>query len=118
MTKPTTLIYSFSYRRVSVNSNTLQVSLSQIPLLAQPVRVGGPGITDIRDTRDVPLDAHHGTFTTGEIFLADGKFGSQANFDRIDISNATYFDFGPRHWVFARQTGTDRSAPSAMATSS
>jgi outer membrane protein insertion porin family len=111
LTKPTTLIYSFSYRRVSVNSNTLQVSLSQIPLLAQPVRVGGPGITDIRDTRDVPLDAHHGTFSTGEIFLADGKFGSQANFARIDFSNATYFDFGPRHWVFARQTryGQERS---------
>ena len=41
VTKPTTLIYSFSYRRVVVNSNTLQVSLSEIPLLAQPVRVGG-----------------------------------------------------------------------------
>jgi outer membrane protein insertion porin family len=111
VTKPTTLIYSFSYRRVSVNSNTLQVSLSQIPLLAQPVRVGGPGITYIRDTRDVPLDAHHGTFNTGEIFLADGKFGSQANFNRIDLSNATYYDFGRNHWVFARQTryGQERS---------
>jgi len=111
VTKPTTLIYSFSYRRVSVNSNTLQVSLSEIPLLAQPVRVGGPGITYIRDTRDVPLDAHHGTFNTGEIFLADGKFGSQANFDRIDLSNSTYYDFGPNHWVFARQTryGQERS---------
>ncbi|MGB8535285.1 MAG: POTRA domain-containing protein [Acidobacteriaceae bacterium] len=111
LTKPTTLIYSFSYRRVSVNSNTLQVSLSQIPLLAQPVRVGGPGITYIRDTRDVPLDAHHGTFNTGEIFLADGKFGSQANFDRIDLSNSSYYDLGPTHWVFARQTryGQERS---------
>jgi outer membrane protein assembly factor BamA len=111
LTKPTTLIYSFSYRRVSVNSNTLQVSLSQIPLLAQPVRVGGPGLTYIRDTRDVPLDAHHGTFNTGEVFLADGKFGSQANFDRIDLSNATYYDFGRNHWVFARQTryGQERS---------
>jgi outer membrane protein insertion porin family len=111
VTKPTTLIYSFSYRRVSVNSSTLQVSLSEIPLLAQPVRVGGPGITFIRDTRDVPLDAHHGTFNTGEIFLADAKFGSQANFDRIDLSNATYYDFGRDHWVFARQTryGQERS---------
>ncbi len=111
VTKPTTLIYSFSYRRVSVNSNTLQVSLSQIPLLAQPVRVGGPGITFIRDTRDVALDAHHGSFNTGEIFLADGKFGSQANFDRIDLSNSTYYDLGRNHWVFARQTryGQERS---------
>jgi outer membrane protein insertion porin family len=111
VTKPTTLIYSFSYRRVSVNSNTLQVSLSEIPLLAQPVRVGGPGITFIRDTRDVALDAHHGSFNTGELFLADGKFGSQANFDRVDLSNSTYYDLGRNHWVFARQTryGQERS---------
>jgi outer membrane protein insertion porin family len=111
VTKPTTLIYSFSYRRVSVNSNTLQVSLAEIPLLAQPVRVGGPGLTWIRDTRDVALDAHHGSFSTGELFLADGKFGSQANFNRIDLTNATYYDFGRDHWVIARQTryGQERS---------
>ncbi len=111
VSKPITLIYSMSYRRVVVNASTLQVSLAQIPLLAQPVRVGGPGFTYIRDTRDVPLDAHHGTFNTGEIFGADSKFGSQANFDRIDLSNATYYDFGHNHWVFARQTryGQERS---------
>jgi outer membrane protein insertion porin family len=111
VTKPTTLIYSFSYRRVSVNAATLQVSLPEIPLLAQPVRVGGPGLTYIRDTRDVPLDAHHGTFNTGEIFLSDGKFGSQANFARVDMSNSSYYDFGREHWVFARQTryGQERS---------
>ncbi len=109
--KPTTLIYSLSYRRVSVNANTLQVSLAQIPLLAQPVRVGGPGTTFIRDTRDVALDAHHGSFTTGEVFLAGNKFGSQANFSRLDLSNATYYDFGRDHWVIARQTryGQERS---------
>ena len=111
VTKPTTLIYSFSYRRVSVNASTLQVSQPEIPLLAQPVRVGGPGITYIRDTRDVPLDAHHGTFNTGEVFLSDGKFGSQANFARVDLSNSSYYDFGRRHWVIARQTryGQERS---------
>jgi outer membrane protein insertion porin family len=111
VTKPTTLIYSFSYRRVSVNANTLQVSLPEIPLLAQPVRVGGPGITYIRDTRDVALNAHHGTFNTGEVFFADGKFGSQANFARVDLSNSSYYDLGRHHWVIARQTryGQERS---------
>jgi outer membrane protein insertion porin family len=111
ISKPTTLIYSFSYRRVTVNANTLQVSLAEIPLLAQPVRVGGPGITFVRDTRDDPLDAHHGTFNTGEVFLSDGSFGSQANFARVDLSNSTYFDFGRDHWVIARQTryGQERS---------
>jgi outer membrane protein insertion porin family len=111
ISKPTTLIYSFGYRRVSVNANTLQVSLSEIPLLAQPVRVGGPGFTYIRDTRDVPLDAHHGTFNTGEVFFAAGIFGSQANFSRLDLSNSSYYDVGRNHWVLARQTryGQERS---------
>jgi outer membrane protein insertion porin family len=111
LTRPTTLIYSFSYRRVVVNSATLQVSLAEIPLLAQPVRVGGPGMTYIRDTRDVALDAHHGSFNTGEVFLSDGKFGSQANFARVDLSNSTYYSFGRDHWVLARQTryGQERS---------
>ena len=111
VSKPTTLIYSFSYRRVSVNSSTLQVSLSEIPLYAQPVRVGGPGITFIRDTRDVPLDAHHGTFNTGEVFLSDGIFGSQANFARVDLQNSSYYAFGRDRWVIARQTryGQERS---------
>jgi outer membrane protein insertion porin family len=111
VTKPTTLIYSLSYRRVSVNASTLQVSQPDVPLFAQPVRVGGPGVTYIRDTRDVPLDAHHGTFNTGEVFLSDGKFGSQANFARVDLSNSSYYDVGRRHWVIARQTryGQERS---------
>jgi outer membrane protein insertion porin family len=98
------LIYSLSYRRVSVNAGTLQVSLSQIPLYAQPARVGGPGVTWIRDTRDVPLDAHRGSLTTAEQFFADSHFGSQANFNRIDVSNATYYELGRDHWVLARQT--------------
>jgi outer membrane protein insertion porin family len=102
--KANSLIYSLSYRRVSVNASTLQVSLALIPLLAQPVRVGGPGLTWIRDTRDVPLDAHRGSLTTAQQFLADSGFGSEANFNRIDVSNATYYDLGRDHWVVARQT--------------
>ena len=102
--KANNFIYSLSYRRVSVNAATLQVSLAQIPLYAQPTRVGGPGVTWIRDTRDVPLDAHRGSFTTAEQFLADSVFSSQANFNRIDVTNATYYDVGRDHWVVARQT--------------
>ncbi len=104
VTKPTTLIYSWSYREVKVNPNSIQVSIALIPLLSQPARVGGPGFNYIRDTRDDALDAHHGTFNTVALFLSDSKFGSQANFDRIDITNSSYYDFGKRHWVLARQT--------------
>lgn len=111
LSKPSTLIYSFSYREVKVNPNSIQVSLALIPLLSQPARIGGPGLQYIRDTRDDPLDAHHGTFNTLSTFFANSKFGSQSNFGRIDLTNATYYDFGRRHWVFARETryGQERS---------
>ncbi len=104
VTKPTTLIYSWSYREVKVNPNSIQVSLALIPLLSQPARVGGPGFNFIRDTRDDALDAHHGTFNTAALFLSYAKFGSQANFSRIDITNSSYYDIGKRHWVIARET--------------
>jgi outer membrane protein assembly factor BamA len=104
VTKPTTLIYSWSYREVKVDPASIQVSLALIPLLSQPARIGGPGMNYIRDTRDDPLDAHHGTFNTVALFLADSKFGSQANFSRIDLTNSNYYDVGKRHWVLARQT--------------
>ncbi len=104
VTKPTTLIYSWSYRDVKVNPNSIQVSLALIPLLSQPARVGGPGLTYIRDTRDDALDAHHGTFNTVSLFLSNSKFGAQANFSRIDITNSSYYDLGKRHWVVARET--------------
>lgn len=104
VSKASTLIYSFSYREVKVNPNSIQVSLALIPLLSQPARVGGPGINYIRDTRDDALDAHHGTFNSVQLFLSDSIFGSQANFSRIDLTNSSYLDFGKRHWVLARET--------------
>ncbi len=104
LSKASTLIYSFSYREVKVDPNSIQVSLALVPLLSQPARVGGPGLNYIRDTRDDPLDAHHGSFSSAQIFLSDSIFGSQANFSRIDITNSSYYEFGRRNWVFARET--------------
>jgi outer membrane protein insertion porin family len=104
--RPTTLIYQFAFRRIKVDPNTVQVAADQIPLLSQPVTVGGPGITYIRDTRrPSPLDASGGTYNTVQEFFSDGRFGSQANFNRLDATNATFYPFGNVHkYVFARQT--------------
>ena len=105
VTKPTTLIYDFQYRRVSVNANSIQVAPDEIPLLAEPVRVGGPSFTWIRDTRSpTPLDAHAGTYNTVQDFIADSKFGSEDNFNRFDSTNNTYYELGSRQWVIARST--------------
>ena len=104
--RPTTFIYQFAFRRVSVDANTVQVNPDEIPLLSQPVTVGGPGITWIRDTRrPSSLDASGGTYNTISEFFSDSKFASQANFNRFDYTNASYYPFGhARRFVFARQT--------------
>ncbi len=110
LSKSTTLLYSLAYRDVKVNQNSAQLSVALIPLLTRPVRVAGPGLTWIRDTRDSPLDAHRGTFNTAATFFSTSKLGSQANFGRLDASNSSYYPFGAG-WVFARQTryGLERS---------
>lgn len=104
--KPNTLIYLFSYRRVKVDPNSVQVAPNEIPLVSQPVRVGGPGVTWIRDTRvPTPLDATSGTYTTIQESFADSHFGSQANFNRFDATNSSYYSFGKQNkWVLARST--------------
>jgi outer membrane protein assembly factor BamA len=100
-----TFIYDFLYRRVAVDPNSLQVSADLIPLLSQPVRVGGPGVTWFHDTRSPgPLDAVKGQYTTLQTFVASSKFGSQTNFWKIDGTNATYYQFGKQKYVFARST--------------
>ncbi len=103
--KTDTLIYDFEYRRVSVDPNSLQVSANLIPLLSQPVRVGGPGVTWYHDRRSPSqLDATKGSYTTVTTFFASSKFGSQTDFNRFDGSFASYYSFGKRKYVFARNT--------------
>ena len=101
-----TLIYDFTYRRVSVDQNSLQVTANLIPLLSQPVRVGGPGITWYHDTRGPsPLDAQKGMYLSVQDFFSNSKFGSQVNFNRTDIAYSTYYTWGKRRkYTFARNT--------------
>ena len=68
------------------------------------VRVGGPAITWLRDTRDSVLDAHRGTYTSFQEFLSDKLFGAQVQFNRLDISNSSYYSFDKGRIVLARNT--------------
>jgi len=102
--KATTLFYRFIYRRVSIPSSTLVIDPNLIPLFSQPVRVGLPAFTYIRDTRDDPTDSHKGAFSTLDSGVASGVFGSEANFGRLLLQNSTYYQFHKKRWVFARST--------------
>ncbi len=72
--------------------------------MATATRVSGPAFTWIRDTRDLPMDAHRGTYTSFQEFLSDRVFGAQAEFNRIDTSNSSYYAFDKGRFVLARNT--------------
>ena len=115
--KANTFVYEFDFRRVKVAAETLQVGPSEIEALSTAVRVAGPSITWIRDTRDSPLDSHRGTYTSFQNFLSNGIFGAQAEFNRLDVSNSSYYGFNRNRFVLARNTryGQERAYGSGSA---
>jgi outer membrane protein assembly complex protein YaeT len=118
-----TFIYDFEYRRVSVNPDSLEITPNLIPQLSEPVTVGGPQVTYFHDTRDPsPLNAGKGMYFSVQEFIASSKFGSDTNFNKLDTSFATYYTFGKRKYVLARNTriGFERffgTNPNAVGTS-
>jgi outer membrane protein assembly factor BamA len=81
------------------------VSADLIPLLSQPVRVGGPGVTWFHDSRSPgPLNAVKGDYSTIQGFVASSKFGSETDFWKLDGTNSSYYRFGKLKYVFARET--------------
>jgi outer membrane protein assembly factor BamA len=98
-----TFIYDFQYRRVSVNPDSLEITPNLIPQLSEPVIVGGPEITYFHDTRDPSqLNAGKGQYFSIQEFIATSKFGSGTDFNKLDVTQSTYYTFGKRKYVFAR----------------
>lgn len=100
--RATTLLYRMIYRRV--DTSNLVINPSLVPLFSQPVRIGMPAFTWIRNTRDNDVDSHKGSFSASDIGVAANAFGSQTNFVRWIGQNSTYYQFGRKRWVFARNT--------------
>jgi outer membrane protein insertion porin family len=101
LSKPITIFYDFTYRRVAVSN--LKIDPLLLPQLAQSVRVGIAEINFIQDRRDDPLDPHKGIYNTVNMGLATKAFGSQTSFGRLLARNATYHRIGEKI-VLARET--------------
>jgi outer membrane protein insertion porin family len=118
LSRANTFIYGYDFRRVKVSEESLQVFPAEIPALAAAVRVAGPALTWIRDTRDSALDSHRGTYTTFQDFLSNHRLGSEAEFNRLDLSNSSYYGFDKNRFVLARNTryGQERAygSPSSL----
>jgi outer membrane protein insertion porin family len=104
ISKANTLVYEYSFRRVKVAEDSLQVGHNALKELSTAVRVAGPGLTWIRDTRDSALDAHSGTYTSFQEFLSFKRLGAEAQFNRLDVSNSNFFSFDKGRFVLARNT--------------
>jgi outer membrane protein assembly factor BamA len=104
LSRANTFIYEIDFRRVKVAASSLQVYPGEISELSTATRVGGPAFTWIRDTRDLAMDARRGTYTSFQEFLSDRLFGAQAEFNRIDTSNSSYYSFDKNRFVVARNT--------------
>ena len=103
VSKPTTLFYRYTFRRVGVDAGTLKIAPLLIPLLAQPVRLGMVSLNAIQDRRDDPVDPRKGIYNTLDLGLAERIFGSQRNFLRALARNSTYHQLS-RKLVLARAT--------------
>jgi len=116
ISRPSSITYRFDYRRVKASFSNNGFSPNLVPLFSQPARVGGPGITFIRDKRDNPLESTRGNYFTLDSSIASGYFGSEADFGRALAQNSTYQAFGgkgrPNHqFVFARSTSIGLEQP-------
>lgn len=103
ISKPSTLFYRYSYRRVNTDTQTANISLSLIPLLAQPVRVGLLSTGLYQDRRDDPVNAKRGIYNSVDLGVASYYTGSEASFLRILMQNSTYHSLTKR-LLLARTT--------------
>jgi outer membrane protein assembly complex protein YaeT len=113
LSKATTIMGRFAYRRVSVSDVIIPVLL--VPQLLQPVRIGMFSANIAQDRRNDSGNPHRGIYNTADVSLATTAFGSQRSFLRILARNATYHEI-TRTIVFARQTQFGVIAPFAAPT--
>jgi outer membrane protein insertion porin family len=106
----TLLVGRFSYRRVLVDPSTLRISPEAIPLFSRPARIAMLSASAVNDRRDDPVDATEGAYSLADAGVSWDRLGSEANFVRFSVQNATYHRLGS-HLVFARNTRFQVQSP-------
>jgi outer membrane protein insertion porin family len=103
LSKATELFYRYTYRKVLIDAATLMIAPEQIPLFSQPDLVSEFGVSWVREHRDNPGDATHGSYNSVDFSLAGKQIGSSASFARIFLQNSTYYTLS-KWLVLARGT--------------
>jgi outer membrane protein insertion porin family len=103
LSKTTELFYRYTYRKVLVDAASLMIAPEEIPLFSQPDLVSEFGVSWVREHRDNPGDATHGSYNSVDFSLAGKQIGSSASFARIFLQNSTYYTLS-KWLVLARGT--------------
>ena len=101
LSKPSSLLLRFAYRRVTTADVVIPSLL--IPQLLQPVRIGMLSLSYVQDRRDDRSDTHRGIYNTVDAGLASSAFGSSRTFGRVLIRSASYHSL-TKNVVLARET--------------
>ena len=101
LSRANSIQYRYTFRRVTLDPNSLKIQPQLIGLLSQPVRVGLIGGSFIQDRRDDPVNSHRGMLNSIDLAYAYKGFGSETDFTRVLVRNATYHPIG-REIVLAR----------------
>jgi outer membrane protein assembly factor BamA len=106
--KKTNTILQFRY-----DFNHTSLSQLLVPALVLPqdrnVRLSTLSTALIRDTRDKPLDAHKGSYSTINLGITPTAFGSSANFTRLFAQYATYKPVHGMVWASSLRLGLDKA---------
>jgi outer membrane protein insertion porin family len=103
LSRTTELFYRYTYRKVLIDAASLMIAPEQIPLFSQPDLVSEFGVSWVREHRDNPGDATHGSYNSVDFQLAGKQIGSSASFARIFLQNSTYYTLS-KWLVLARGT--------------
>jgi outer membrane protein insertion porin family len=81
----------FTYRRNTVDANSLNIAPALIPIFSLPVRVGILSGTFIQERRDDPIESRRGYYNSVDIGLASRAFGGSTSYARLLARNSSYY---------------------------
>ncbi len=95
--------------QIRYDFNKTRLSELLVPQLVLPqdqnVRLSTVSATLIKDTRDKPLDAHHGMYETLDLGITPTALGSSANFAKLYGQYAYYRPIGEMVWANSIRLG-------------